>query len=91
VHAGCDLANDDRGHNPVDDHAERRPPSRVGDEVGSVLPEVLESVAGRPATSSQGDSVIAAAATTIPTSSPLGLPRAANRETLALRVGSSRA
>ena len=46
VHACCDLANDDGGHDPVDDHAERRPPSRVGDEVGSVLPEVLDSVAG---------------------------------------------
>jgi hypothetical protein len=44
VHACGDLAHDDRGDNPVDDHAERRPPSGVGDEVASVLPEVLEPV-----------------------------------------------
>ena len=47
VHPCCDLANDDRGDDPVDDHAERRPPSRVGHEVGSMLPKVLESVAGQ--------------------------------------------
>src|SRR4051794_1181427 len=37
VHAGGDLANNDCGDDPIDDQAERRPPSRVGDEVGSVL------------------------------------------------------
>jgi hypothetical protein len=46
VHAGGDLADDDRGDDPVDDHAERRPPARVCDEVALVLPEVLESVPG---------------------------------------------
>src|SRR4051794_40091804 len=45
VHACGDLTDDDRGDDPVDDHAERRPPSRVDDVVGSVLPEVLEPVA----------------------------------------------
>ena len=45
VQACGDLADDDRGDDPVDDHAERRPPTRVGDEMASVLPEILESVA----------------------------------------------
>ncbi len=48
VHAGGDLADDDGGDDPVNDHAEGRPPSRVGDEVAAVLPEVLEPVAGQP-------------------------------------------
>jgi len=47
LHAGGDLDGDDRGDDPVDDHAERRPPARAGDEVAAVLPEVLESVAGQ--------------------------------------------
>jgi hypothetical protein len=38
VHSGGGLGDDDRGDDPVDHHAERRPPSRVGDEVASVLP-----------------------------------------------------
>jgi len=33
---------------PVDHDAEWRPPSRVGDEVGAVLPEVLEPVPAQP-------------------------------------------
>jgi hypothetical protein len=41
VHAGRDLDDDDRGDDPVDDHAERRPPSGVGDDVAPVLPQVL--------------------------------------------------
>src|SRR5439155_686721 len=44
VHASDDLDDDDRGDYPVDDHAEGWPPSRVGNEVGSVLPEVFEAV-----------------------------------------------
>jgi hypothetical protein len=38
IHARSDLANDNRRDDPVDDHAEWRPPSGVGDEVASVLP-----------------------------------------------------
>jgi hypothetical protein len=64
VHAGGDLDGDDRGHDPVDDHAERRPPACVGDEVAAVLPEVLSPWPAMPATSSHGDPVTAAAATT---------------------------
>jgi hypothetical protein len=41
VHACGDLNDDDRGDDPVDDHAERRPPPCVADEVGSMPPEVL--------------------------------------------------
>jgi hypothetical protein len=64
VHAGGDLADDDRGDDPVDDHAERRPPSRVGDDVASALREVLEPCPAKPAMSSHGEPVTAAAATT---------------------------
>ena len=32
----------------VDDEAERRPPARVGDVVGAVLPEILDPVAEQP-------------------------------------------
>jgi hypothetical protein len=42
VQAGCDLDDDDRGDHEVDGHAERRLPAGVGDEVGAMLPEVLE-------------------------------------------------
>ena len=44
VHASDDLDGDDRGDYPIDDHAEGRPPPRVRNEVGSVLPEVFEAV-----------------------------------------------
>jgi hypothetical protein len=46
VHAGHDLDGDDRRRHPVDDEAERRPPTRVGDELTAVLPQVLEPMAG---------------------------------------------
>src|SRR3954453_18394092 len=42
-----DLDGDDRGHDEVHRHAERRPPARGGDEVRSVLPEVLGAVASQ--------------------------------------------
>jgi hypothetical protein len=45
VDACGDLSDDDGGDDPIDGHAEWWPPSRVGDEVAAVLPEVLESVA----------------------------------------------
>jgi len=45
VDAGGDLDDDDRGDDPVDGEAERRPPAGVGDEPGSVLPEVLDAMA----------------------------------------------
>jgi hypothetical protein len=44
VQASNDLDHDDRGEYPIDDHAEGWPPSRIGDEVGAVLPEVFETV-----------------------------------------------
>jgi hypothetical protein len=44
LHAGRDLDDDDRGYDPVDGHAERWPPSGVGDEVAAMLPEILEAV-----------------------------------------------
>src|SRR3954466_7125097 len=45
VQAGRDLDDDDRGHDEVDGHAERRPPARGIHEVSAVLPEVFEAMA----------------------------------------------
>src|SRR6185503_6992811 len=47
VHARGDLARDDRGGDKVDGSAERRPPPCAADEVGSMLPEILEAVSGQ--------------------------------------------
>lgn len=47
VDAGEDLDCDDRGREPVDYEAERRPPPGVRDELASVLPKILEPVAGK--------------------------------------------
>jgi hypothetical protein len=44
---GEDLAGDDRRDRNVDHEAKRRPPPRVGDEVGAMLPEVLQPVSGK--------------------------------------------
>jgi hypothetical protein len=46
VHAGHNFDSDDRRRHPVDDEAERRPPTRVGDELTAVLPQVLQPMAG---------------------------------------------
>jgi hypothetical protein len=41
-----DVGDDqDRGHNPVDDRAERRPPSRVRHVLVAVLPQILQCLA----------------------------------------------
>ena len=58
-----DLDGNDRGGDPVDDEAKRRPPPGVRNEMTSVLPEILEPMTARPTTSSHGDPVTAAAAT----------------------------
>ena len=43
----CDYRDgQDGGGDPVDDGAERWPPSGVGDELGVMLPKVLQAVAG---------------------------------------------
>ena len=63
VHAGHNFDGDDRRRHPVDDEAERRPPTRVCDELTAVLPQVLQPMACEATTSSQGDPVTAAAAT----------------------------
>jgi len=39
-----EQAGDDGGGHPIDDQAKWRPPPRVGDEVASVLPEILYAV-----------------------------------------------
>ena len=46
VKARDNLEGDDRRDHEVDHEAERRPPPRVGDEVGAVLPKVLQAMAG---------------------------------------------
>src|SRR5688572_16574967 len=46
VDSSDDQDNERRCYQPVDGSAERWPPPRVGDKVMTVLPEVLESVAG---------------------------------------------
>jgi hypothetical protein len=46
MHAGDDLDGDDRRDRPVNHKTEGRPPACVGNELTSVLPEVLETVAG---------------------------------------------
>ena len=45
VNAEEDLDGDDRRGNPIDDEAERRPSTRVRDELSAMLPEVLEPMA----------------------------------------------
>ena len=45
VYPGDDRDGDDCRGNPVDDHAERRPPPGVGYELAAVLPQVFEPVA----------------------------------------------
>ena len=60
----ADLDSDDRCRDHVDNEAERWPPARVGDELTAVLPQILQPVGERPATSSHGEPVMAAAATT---------------------------
>ena len=47
VDADGDEHDEDRGDDPVDDQAERRPPAGVGDIVGPVLPQVLDPMAGK--------------------------------------------
>src|SRR5690348_10937458 len=42
------CAGEDAGGDKVDGGAERWPPARVPDEVGAVLPQVLQAVAGQP-------------------------------------------
>jgi len=54
-HPRHDLDGNDRGGDPVDDEAERRPLPSVRNELTSVLPEILEPVPARPRTSSHGD------------------------------------
>jgi hypothetical protein len=44
--AGGDQHHEERRHDPVDDQAERRPPSSIGHIVAALLPKVLESMAG---------------------------------------------
>jgi hypothetical protein len=46
VDADGDQQDEDRGGDPVDDEAERRPPASVGNIVAPVLPKVLEPMAG---------------------------------------------
>ena len=41
-----DCAGEDSGGDPVDRGAERWPPARVPDELGAVLPQILQAVAG---------------------------------------------
>ena len=43
---GANGDGDDGSDNPVDGQTERRPPAGAGDEVGPVLPQVFEPVAG---------------------------------------------
>src|SRR6185312_2444354 len=45
-HQQC--AGEDAGGDPVDGGAERWPPARVPDEVGAVLPQILQAVTGQP-------------------------------------------
>jgi hypothetical protein len=45
VNARHDLDRNDRGGDPVDNEAERTPPSGVRNKLTSVLPEILEPVA----------------------------------------------
>src|SRR5205814_9821799 len=47
VDARRDLDEEDGGDEPVDGSAEGWPPARIGDELVALLPEVLESVAGK--------------------------------------------
>ena len=42
---GEDLDGDYGRHDPIDDHAEGRPPPGVRDEVSPVLPQVLDTMA----------------------------------------------
>jgi hypothetical protein len=44
VHARDYFDDDDRRGHPVNDQAERRPPTGVGNELAAVLPEILEAV-----------------------------------------------
>ena len=44
LHACHDLDSDDRCRDRVDDEAERWPPTRVGDELTAVLPQILHPV-----------------------------------------------
>ena len=44
LHACHDLDSDDRCRDRVDDEAERWPPTRVGDELTAVLPQILDPV-----------------------------------------------
>src|SRR4051795_10183036 len=46
LHSCHDRDQEDEGGDEVDGGAERRPPSRVRDELGAVLPRVLETVGG---------------------------------------------
>jgi hypothetical protein len=57
-----DLDGDDRGGDPVDHEAERRPPPSICNEVTSVLPEILEPVTRNAEDENHGDCVMAAAA-----------------------------
>jgi len=47
MNARDDLDGDDRRDHQVDHETERRPPPCVADKLSPVLPEVLESVAGK--------------------------------------------
>jgi hypothetical protein len=64
VDADGDQHDEDGGGDPVDDQAERRPPSSVGNKLAAVLPEVLEPMAGEASASSHAGPVTPAAATT---------------------------
>jgi hypothetical protein len=35
----------DGGCDPINNHAERRPPSRIRDELSAILPKILDAVA----------------------------------------------
>jgi hypothetical protein len=47
VNTGGDLDGDDRRCDPVDYEAERGPPPSVRNKLSSVLPKILEPVAGK--------------------------------------------
>ena len=98
VDAGGEQLDQDRGDDPVDDQAERRPPAGVGNKAAPVLPQVLEPMAARPAASSHAGPVTPAAATTTKTAaiaastaSTVGRPSATAKpmQTAAIRVSES--
>jgi hypothetical protein len=62
--ADDDQYDEDRRGDPVDDQAERRPPTGIGNILAAVLHRSLNPWPARPATSSHAGPVTAAAATT---------------------------